>query len=104
MLGLAVGNKSTRISHKRFCNLLVPVKMHWNFLLKILTSVSVKVAAHPASQHFSIYHGLADVMLLETLTVVDYFGRYGMPSWALSTEIISAPLGQISLNAGAFDV
>ena len=71
MLGIAIGNKSTWMYHKRLCKLLVPVQIHWNFLLNILTSISVKVAIYPASHIFPIDNRLADVMLLKTLAVVD---------------------------------
>ena len=43
-------------------------------------------------------------MLLKTLEAVDYFGRYGMYSWAVSAEIISAPLEHIFLNVRDFYV
>ena len=71
MLGIAIGNKSTCMYHKRLCKLIVPVQIHWNFLLNILTSISVKVAIYPASHIFPIDNRLADVMLLKTLAVVD---------------------------------
>ena len=54
MLGLADGNKSTWMSHKRFCKSLVPVKMNCTYLLNISTSVSVKVYVHPSSHIYPI--------------------------------------------------
>ena len=66
MLGIAVSNKSTWMFHKRLCKLLVSVKMYWTSLLKILMSVSLKVAVHPTSKICSINNRLADVMLLKT--------------------------------------
>ena len=104
IMGIAVGNNSTWMSHKQFCKLLVPVKIHWTSLLYILMSISVKVAVHTASHIFSIYNRLSDVMLLKALAVVASFGRYGISSWALSADIMSAPLGKIDHKVGAFDL
>ena len=104
MLGLADGNKLTWMPHKRFCKYLVPLKMNCTYLLNISTSVSVKFAVHPASHIYPIYNRLDDVMLLNTLAVMASFGRDGMPSWVISSDTMSAPLGQISLNDSAFDV
>ena len=36
--------------------------------------------------------------------MVASFGGDGMSSWALSDEIMSAPLGQIALSVGVFYV
>ena len=102
MLGIAVGNKSTWMYHKRFYKFLVPVKMHWPSLLNILTYISLKVDVHPESHISSIYNRLTDVMLLKNLEVVDSFGRYGKSILALSDAIISASLGHIALNVCAF--
>ena len=43
-------------------------------------------------------------MFLKTLAVVIFFERDGMFSWALSAEIISAPLEHIFLNVRDFYV
>ena len=104
MLGISVGNKSTWMYQKRFCKFPVTVIIHWTYLLNILKSVSVNVSINPASHIFPIDNRLADVMLLKNLAVVASFGGDGMSSWALSDEIMSAPLGQIALSVGVFYV
>ena len=86
MLGRDVGNKSTWMSHKRFCKLLLPAKIYWPYLLQILTSVLLKVAVNTASHIFPIDNILTGDMLLNAFAVVASFGIYGISSCALSSE------------------
>ena len=104
MTGLTSVDKSTWMSQRRFCIFLIPVKIHWSSLLYNLTKFSDKVAVHPVLHIFPIDNRLDELMLLKTLAVAASFGRSGMSSCALSDQIISAPLGKISLNVGAFSV
>ena len=69
-----------------------------------MTSVSEKVAVHLESRILLIDNRLADMMLLKTLAVVDYFGRDEMYIWVLYDDIKYATLGKIALIVGAMGV